>query len=384
MEKKINILHLLSWFPTPDDPNSGNFCLKHIRSVSNDVNSVILSAFIDGKATSEREIETIPHENFVHILIHLKDAGSRWRNRIRLFKAYNIGYQYIKKNHFTPDLIHQHVTLPVGRMAWYWKKRFRIPYVLTEHWTIYQPQNREMMTWRNRAVIRRIANNAAAILPVSEDLQHNMERYGIRAPYFVVPNVVDTQLFRPAGERSDGRKHILHISTLRDEAKNFSGILRVIKQLAQQRQDFVLDVVHDYPKPEFERFVHENALADFVVFHGKKTEAEIVEYYQRADFFLLFSNFENLPCVIIESYACGLPVVTTDVGGIREIANDQRGRVQAAHDEKQLLDNVNFMLDHCGEFNRKDIREYAERNFAVEVIGKQILRAYDFALGATH
>lgn len=76
--------------------------------------------------------------------------------------------------------------------------------------------------------------------------------------------------------------------------------------------------------------------------------------------------------------------LASDVGGIREIANDQRGRVQAAHDEKQLLDNVNFMLDHCGEFNRKDIREYAERNFAVEVIGKQILRAYDFALGATH
>ncbi len=376
MEKKLNILHLLSWFPTPDDPNSGNFCLKHIRSVSNDVNSVILSAYIDEKMTAERQIETISHENFTHVLIHLRGTGSKWRNHIRLFRAYNFGFQYITKNYFTPDLIHQHVTLPVGRMAWFWKKRHHIPYVLTEHWTIYQPQNEELMTWRNRTIIRTIANNAAAILPVSHDLQRNMERYGIHAPFFVVPNVVDTELFRPGGERADSRKHILHISTLRDEAKNFSGILRVIKQLAQQRQDFVLDVVHDYPKPEFEQFVHENGLNDFVVFHGKKTEAEIVEYYRQADFFLLFSNFENLPCVIIESYACGLPVVTTDVGGIREIANDERGRVQAAADEAQLLTNVNFMLDHCNDFDRKAIREYAERNFAVEVIGAQILRVY--------
>ena len=68
--KKINVLHLLSWFPRPDQPMSGNFCLKHIRSVSDDVNSVVLSAYIDPDV-SQREIEVVNYANFQQVLIHV-------------------------------------------------------------------------------------------------------------------------------------------------------------------------------------------------------------------------------------------------------------------------------------------------------------------------
>ena len=51
---------------------------------------------------------------------------------------------------------------------------------------------------------------------------------------------------------------------------------------------------------------------------SKKTHDEIAIAMQQADCFVLFSNIENLPLVIIESMACGLPIITTDVGGISE------------------------------------------------------------------
>ena len=70
------------------------------------------------------------------------------------------------------------------------------------------------------------------------------------------------------------KKHILHISTLRDEAKNFSGILHTIERLRQQRDDFELHVIHDYDAPEFKAFVKEHNLSDCVFFHGKKTSAD--------------------------------------------------------------------------------------------------------------
>jgi len=100
--------------------------------------------------------------------------------------------------------------------------------------------------------------------------------------YCVVPNVVDTDLFQPyAVEKKKKKKSILHVSTLKHEQKNFAGILRVINRLAQKRNDFVLDVIHSCDNSAYIPFVEENNLQDFVVFHGQKTEKELVKYCKR-------------------------------------------------------------------------------------------------------
>ena len=177
------------------------------------------------------------------------------------------------------------------------------------------------------------------------------------------------------------KKHMLHISTLRDEAKNFSGILRVIERLRQHRDDFELHVIHDYDAPEFKMFVKERHLEDCVIFHGKKTSAEVAEAYQQADFFVLFSNFENLPCVIVEAFASGVPVLSTAVGGIAEIVNNERGILIPQEDEDALLNGMNAMLDHCHEYDRPAIRDYAIKTFAAQNIGRQIFEEYNKVLG---
>lgn len=374
MSLRKNVLHLLSWFPRPGFPTAGNFCLKHIQSVSNEINSVVLSAYIDPEVKN-REVEIVNFKNFRQVLIHVPQ--SVLPASIQLFRAYNFGLQYIKKNFFVPDLVHLHVTLPLGKLALYWKKVYHLPYIITEHWTIYQPQNKELMTPKVLKEILKIANEAELILPVSYDLQVNMMRYGIIRPCRHLPNVVDTKLFHPIEKQPHEVKHILHVSTLRDDAKNFSGIVRVVKELSQQRQDFVLDVVHDFDRPDLEPFIAENHLEKFIVFHGKKNDEEIAQFYQNADFFVLFSNYENLPCVIIEAFACGLPVITTNVGGICEMVDESRGILLKAGDEVKLRQAVNQMLDHYQEFDSQKIREYAEAHFSMKVIGEQLLRIYD-------
>lgn len=374
MPQKKNILHLLSWFPRPDAPTAGNFCLNHIRAVSDYVNSVVLSAFID-PTVKRRMVEIISYENFQQVLIHV--PKTLFSNAFQLFRAYNYGLKYIQKNYFQPELLHLHVALPLGRVALYWKKRHHLPFILTEHWSIYQPHNADQLTPKIKETILNIANEAEVILPVSYDLQVNMMRLGIIRPFRHVPNVVDTTLFHPIPKEPREIKHILHVSNLRDDAKNFSGILRVIDKLSKQRRDFVLDVVHDMEATQFEEYVKENHLEEFVRFHGEKERHEVADFYGHSDFFLLFSNFENLPCVLIESFACGLPVITTDVGGIREIMDDSRGIMIHAGDEPRLLEVINEMLDHCLEYDSQKIREFAEAHFSMQVIGEQLLRVYD-------
>ena len=373
----MNILHLLSWFPTPNDPTLGNFCVRMIDALPADCHSVILSV-CDGKGmTKSYKIKEIKGAHHTHVQIYIRPPKVNLVRKLKMLRMYQYGLKYVKKRFFKPDLIHLHVAYPIGQVALLWKSLFGYKYVLTEHWTIYQPQNQSVLVGGLKRKIVRIANNAALIMPVSLDLQHCMERHGVHNRFHVIYNLVNTDVFRLGDAKTENKKHILHISTLRDEAKNFSGILRVVERLRQQRDDFELHVIHDYEAPEFKAFVKDHNLEDCVIFHGKKTSQEVAQAYQDADFFVLFSNFENLPCVIVEAFASGVPVLSTAVGGIAEIVSPERGILIPQGDETALLQSMNQMLDHCSEYDREAIRDYAIKTFAAQNIGQQIFEAYN-------
>ena len=394
----MNILHLLSWFPSPDDPTLGNFCVRMIDALPEECHSVILSV-CDGKdMTKSFEVKEIPGVRHTHVQIYIRPPKINAIRKLKMLRMYQYGLKYIKQRFFNPDLIHLHVTYPLGQVALLWKKLLGYKYVLTEHWTIYQPQNKDVLVGKLKRKIIKIANNAELIMPVSLNLQRCMEGHGVNNRFQVIYNLVNTDMFklreppcidsnRTTSARNDlqgsikndihvWKKHILHISTLRDEAKNFSGILRTIERLRKQRDDFELHVIHDYDAPEFKTFVKEHHLEDCVIFHGKKTSAEVAQAYQDADFFVLFSNFENLPCVIVEAFASGVPVLSTTVGGIAEIVSPERGILIPQGNEEALLQGMNQLLDHSSEYDRQAIRDYAIKTFAAQNIGQQIFEAY--------
>lgn len=377
----MNILHLLSWFPTPDDPTLGNFCVRMIDALPEDCHSVILSV-CDGKNMKKSfEIKKIQGAHHTHVQIYIRPPKINAIRKLKMLRMYQYGLKYIKKRFFELDLIHLHVTYPLGQVALLWKKLYGYKYVLTEHWTIYQPQNKDVLVGGLKKKIVKIANNAELIMPVSLDLQRCMEGHGVKNRFKVIYNLVNTDMFRLGEAKTGQKKHILHISTLRDEAKNFSGILRTIERLRQQRDDFELHVIHDYEALEFKAFVKEHNLSDCVIFHGKKTSAEVAEAYQQADFFVLFSNFENLPCVIVEAFASGVPVLSTAVGGIAEIVSPECGILIPQGDEDALLQGMNTMLDHGHEYDREAIRHYAISTFSNEIIGNQIFESYRKVIG---
>lgn len=377
----MNILHLLSWFPSPDDPTLGNFCVRMIDALPQECHSVILSV-CDGKnMTKPFEIKEIKGIHHTHVQIYIRPPKARAMRKLKILRMYQYGLNYIKNHFFEPDLIHLHVAYPIGQVALLWKKRYGYPYVLTEHWTIYQPQNQHVFVGKLKKKTIKIANNASIIMPVSLDLQHCMERHGVHNQFRVIYNLVNTDMFHLGSTTAEHKKQMLHISTLRDEAKNFSGILYTVERLRQQRNDFELHVIHDYDAPEFKAFVKHHHLEDCVIFHGKKTSSEVAQAYQKADFFLLFSNFENLPCVLVEAFASGIPVLSTAVGGIAEIVSPERGILIPQGDEKALLQAMNQMLDHHQEYGREAIRKYAVETFAADNIGLQIYQEYRKVMG---
>ncbi len=97
---------------------------------------------------------------------------------------------------------------------------------------------------------------------------------------------------------------------------------------------------------------------------------------QNADVFVLFSNIENLPLVLIESISCGTPFIATKVGGIPELFNNDLGKLVDSGNTDQLLEEMNFMIENPDFFDSSIIRSHALKNYSNEEVGKQFNDLY--------
>lgn len=301
-------------------------------------------------------------------------------NTCRFVRAHRKGMRAIKQRFGKYHLIHVHVLTRHGVIAMMEKIRKGIPYVVTEHWTRYLPSTNTYNGFFRKWMTSLVAGKASAIMPVTANLRDAMIDCGLKNNnYIVIPNVVDINMFSPDPDKKQGDKaRIVHVSCFEDKQKNISGITRVLKRLTEKRQDFIVDMIGD--GIHFEQLVdyaEENGIKDsYATYHGLKENEELASMMKAADFMLMFSRYENLPVVILESYACGVPVLSTDVGGIREHMNKDLGVLIESEDEEALYQALDRFLDDYKNYDPGKIRAYAVNHFSNEVIGRQLRDVY--------
>ncbi|HOY32801.1 MAG TPA: glycosyltransferase family 4 protein [Bacteroidales bacterium] len=376
--RRLHILFISSWYPNRVKPTLGNFVQKHAEAVSAFAGVSVLHVCYDESLKKSREVITEQtSENTLTIYIYLRKRRNVFLRFYSYLKAYKDGLNLVKEKYRTPDVIHANVLLPVG-MVFYFLKCFRnIPHVFTEHWAGYLPEYPQKLPWYKKYVLKKIIKNADGIIPVTENLKNAMTALNFKGKYFIVPNVVDTRIFVPGTGEHTSRKKILHVSSSDDDQKNISGTLTAVKILSELRQDFELHLVIDGGVDPFaQRAEQLGLLNSFVFFYGTQKTTAVAEMMQQSDFLLLFSNYENFPCVIAEAMSCGLPVLTTCVGGIAEHVGGGNGILIEAGDQAALVAQLVRILDTCRSYDKAGIRAYAEKHFSYEVVGKQFLEIY--------
>jgi glycosyltransferase involved in cell wall biosynthesis len=99
--------------------------------------------------------------------------------------------------------------------------------------------------------------------------------------------------------------------------------------------------------------------------------------------FVLFSNYENLPLVMIEAMASGMNVIATRVGGIAEhMGYCKWNKLIDAKNEIQLFDALKTSHLELNEINRNEISAYANDNFSFQSVGKKFISAYEKVLNS--
>lgn len=379
-----NVLFLSSWYPTRDNPTMGNFVQKHAEAVALYAKVTVLHVCFSKDITEDKEIVTEEKNNLTTHIVYIKKTRVQipfFREVSKLWKiirAYQYAYKQIY-NHDKPDMVHANILIPVGLIAYLFYKTKNIPYIVTEHWTGYLPGDPNK-PGHSMFFFRHFANEAACIAPVTDNLTNALKSFSIRNNFRVVPNVVDTDLFLGKEKNVDGRKHILHISSLLDVQKNFSGILVALGKLKVRYSDFLLEVISDGDFEQYRKKIESLGIGSDIIFHGKKNTEEVAAIMQHCDMLLLFSNYENFPCVIPEAWSCGLPVLSTNVGGIAEYMNAENGILVEPHDIDFLAEKLEFMLASLETFDKQKIRDYAVNHFNYTVIGSQFIDIYNKVL----
>ena len=127
--------------------------------------------------------------------------------------------------------------------------------------------------------------------------------------------------------------------------------------------------------------IAEHNAEEYIKTFGMISSQEVSEKMKVASCFVLFSDYENQPCVIVESFATGLPVIAPKVGGIPEILDSSRGILIDKGDEEGLLDAMQNVLEGSVSFkNSAEIRKYCIEHFSQQKIAEQFSEIYNTIL----
>ncbi len=386
----MKVLWLASWYPGKTHATNGDFTERQARAVSELVPVTVLFITKDESlAAGKTVLDKTEEANLVVYRVYY-GRSSRWgwiEKLLSLKRFAQLQRKYIGlilAEQGRPDMVHVQVAMKAGLGALYLKKKQGIPYVLTEHWTGYYPESSDSFYSRDilfRILNKKVLSGAAAFLPVSAHLGQTVNDHCIKKPFLVIPNVVDTDFFfcKP-GNRQKFR--FIHPSYLHYQ-KNPEGILAACKIAADAGCAFELLLV-GREDALLQAAALEAGLGDGVVFFmPEKTYHEVAALMQDSSALLLFSRFENLPCVVLEALCCGLPVISTGVGGVPEVIDSTNGILVKNEDVEGLAAAMQQMVNNYTAYNRVAISQKAMQQFSYGTVAAEIVAVYATACNKT-
>jgi glycosyltransferase involved in cell wall biosynthesis len=357
------ILLATPWYPTAADPAGGAFCRDNVlalRAAGHTVRALHVAPGVTSR--SDDDVVRVPYP-----------ATRRGALPLGLARATTALVAAARAER--PDLIHAHVTLPVGAAAALVGRLLRRPIVLSEHTGPFAsllgtPLRRALVGWTLRSV--------AAVVPVSRALRDEM------APFLptpgaatVVPNPVDLAAFAAVGPPPQTDR-LLFVGRLVPE-KRLDDLLAALHLLRQRRPAATLRIVGDGPvRARLARALRESGELPGVL-AGRLDRAGVAAELAAADLLVLPSQVETFGVVLVEALAAGRPVVATQCGGPEEIVDDAVGALVPVGDPARLADAIDATLTR--RFEPAALRGHAAR-WSYDAFADRLAAIYERALPA--
>jgi glycosyltransferase involved in cell wall biosynthesis len=204
---------------------------------------------------------------------------------------------------------------------------------------------REYLGASARWVKPSLARAAQLVVP-SGFLREVFSEFGVSAS--VIPNIVDLQTFYPAPDLPREPVFTLVITRNLEPIYGLDTAIRALALVKEAIPAIQLKIV---------------GLSNAVVFLGRLERHQIVELYHSAHAMLNPSRVDNMPNSVLEALACGLPVISTNVGGVPFIVEDGQTAILVPRDDAQAMAQAVVKL-YCDTKLRSQLREEGIRAVA--------------------
>ncbi len=266
----------------------------------------------------------------------------------------------IQGNDFSIDVIDAHYFYPDGVVASWIGKKLNIPVMVTARGSDINviPENKIA----KRRIVKALTEVQASAA-VSQALADEMVKLApLAKPPVVLRNGVDLDFFHPKVPKpqlpftlSQDEKLILSVGNLIE----LKGHHLVIEALTLMPNIKLIIIGEGILKAKLQQQVEKLNLADRVHFTGNILQSELPGYYTSADTLVLASSREGMPNVLMESIACGTPVIATDVGGSKEVIHSPEvGELLSDRSSESIVKTLKLVLSK--DFNKKEIQCVSE------------------------
>lgn len=241
------------------------------------------------------------------------------------------------------DLLHVHYAIPHASAAYYARQILKktnadIPYITTLHGTDITLVGKDQTY---APVVTHSINESDAITAVSDSLREETYRsFEVEKDIVVIPNFVDTERFRQSDKdhfkrmvAPNGERILVHASNFR-KVKRVDDVIRIFERVREKVPSKLLMIGDGPERQNAEELARTLRIFKDIRFLGRQDQMD--EILSISDLFLLPSQNESFGLSALEAMACGVPVISTNAGGLPEIN---------IHDKTGYLSDVGDILN---------------------------------------
>jgi glycosyltransferase involved in cell wall biosynthesis len=351
-----------------------------------------------------------------------KDFGSRLNmgfidkiNGIKVYRFRSLSMTFVRKLKFfiTPrmvlsarkevkmfDIIHLHeYTTFQNIIIHHYARKYGVPYILQPHGSLSRIDAWRRLKWFYDVLFGyRLLRDASKVIALNRFEADQYRRMGVlEEKIAIIPNGIDLSEYanlppKGAFKRKFGipkeKKIILYLGRIH----KIKGIDFLIKAYAHLINDMhykdVLLVIagpNDGYLKEAKLLTSALSISKHVLFTGPLYGQDKLEAYVDSDVVVLPSRYETFPMTILETYACGKPVIASKVGGLEDlIINGETGALVEPGNTQRLTIEIFRILNSDSEAKDMGLKakEFVNQNYSIEKVANNLEEIYKNSLRA--
>ena len=280
----------------------------------------------------------------------------------------------IISEHGKPQIIYSHFFQNTiqGKLL---EEKFDIPLVAIEHLARFNESKLDNFTykWANFAY-----KNLNTIITVSDSLGKSLQKWYNIPSYKVIHNLYGAEFGKYIPQNKINEKFIFVSCASLVHRKGFDILIKALSKINIPKEKWILNIIGwGEEKVILENMIKANHLENNIFLLGKMNKKSVACQLSKSNAFILPSRNENFSVSILEALSMGLPIVSTDCGGIRNCIHSENGLIVPVEDIDSLTVALENIYTNYNKFDREKIHKDCVLKFSPKAIASQLTKIFE-------